>query len=610
MAPQRVVIVGAGPSGLVALKEMLEAGHDATLFEKSHVVGGVFSTLADSTYDGLYLTISNVFMAYSDYPCQEDYIKYSKKEEYAEYLKRYAAHFQLTPHIKFQTVVQLASLGSDGKWTITYTSGGSSSTLVGIDSLIVCTGSNQTPKKTPENVAKFGGRLLHSSEFQNAADFKDERVLIIGTGESAADVASEISQVATDTAIWARRPFILAPRYTAHQFTQPGYDEFEWLTTESRWSDCRVGDFLESGTTSRAVNSLPAWMYAGIRQFGWKLMSDMPDVSAGVNYIGRYSKACTSYKGVPAPVYFQADQAAWVTKNSRIADMAGRQAMEVIVSADATFEGNKVTFTSVIQDTVTAYRLDTPIQISREYDTVVCCTGYTNDFKWIETDPKYGELCSCPRSWYKHCWPPAFGDKLAFIGWARPHQGGIPQTSELCSRFHALLLNGERSLPANIAEATEAEAQAEAEYYVLSPKLTSLVDWPSFSVSLARMIGCEPRAPWFIWSPITWLKYWLYPMWPCWYRLRGPGAKPETFKVVMNRFPFFSSRVLTDVVTATITLPVAPIQKFIFNTLTYFIRPFRRVVGYHGLVTLFDRSKINILHGNNMRFKTLFTWAV
>lgn len=605
---KRVVIVGAGPSGLVALKEMLEAGHDATLIEKSHVIGGVFSTLKESAYDGLYLTISNVFMSYSDFPCEEDYIKYSKKEEYAEYLNRYAEHFKLLDHARLETTVEDATLGQDGTWTITCVHHGATDVLEGVQSLIVCTGSNQTPKKTPENIAQFGGKISHSSQYQSADEFKGQRVLIVGTGESAADMASEIAEVAKETAVWARRPFILAPRYTGRQFAQKGYDEFTWLTTEARWRDCCVGDFLEAGTTSRAVNSLPMWVYGGIRQFGWGLMSEAKELEPGVRLVGRYSKACTSYKGVSAPVYFQADQAAWATKNSRIADMVGRKAMEVVVSENATFSGNKVVFDNVIQDTYDAYRLDKPIRIEKEFDAVVCCTGYTNEFKWLHV-PDDRELCTCPRTWYKHCWPPGFGDKLAFIGWARPHQGGIPQTSELCSRYHALLLSGQRELPENVAKITEAEAKAENEFYVLSPKLTSLVDWPSFSLSLSRMIGCEPTAPWFLLSPITWLKYWFYPLWPCWYRLRGPGAKPETFHQVMDRFPFYQSRVLSDVVTAAFTTPFFPIQKCFVNVATYIFRPLLHAGGYHGFSTFFDRSKIYILHGNRMRFKSIFTWS-
>lgn len=607
---KRVVIVGAGPSGLVALKEMREAGHDATIVEMKHVIGGVFSSLADSAYDLLYLTTSNVFMAFSDFPCPEDHIKYSAKEEYNAYLMLYAAHFELMPHIHLETAVERATLGSDGKWTISCVSTKASTPhrFEAVDSLIVCTGSNRMAKPVPEKLNRFSGRLLHSSAFRNAAEFKDERVLVVGIGESGADIASEVAAVAKDTCVWSRRPFMLAPRFSPTQFFDPKYDEFEWLTTESRWRNCRVGDYLETLTTSRAMNSLPTWLYGMTRQFGWKMLSTMPGISGGFNYVCRYSLACTNFKGAPKSVYFKADQAAWVTKNARVADLASRRKLEVIVAAEAEFVEQSAVFKNVTQDPVTAFMLQEPIDVTREFDTVICCTGYTNDFKWIETD-KYGELGWSPRSWYRHCWPPGFGDKLAFLGWARPHQGGIPQTAELCARFHALLLSGKRQLPADVACITLAESRDEAVFYELSPNLESLVDWPSYSTSLSRMIGCEPAAPWLMWSPITWLKYWLYPMWPCWFRLRGPGAKPEAFYKVMNRFPLKNSGILVDAMTAILVFAIAPAQKCVGNLVTYIVRPFRRAARNHDWTSLIDRSKLNLLHSNDLQLKNVLTWS-
>ena len=78
----RVVVIGGGPCGLVALKELLEAGHGAILFERSASLGGVFAS--STSYPGLHLTISNWMMAFSDhqdptrlhYPSAEHYLAY------------------------------------------------------------------------------------------------------------------------------------------------------------------------------------------------------------------------------------------------------------------------------------------------------------------------------------------------------------------------------------------------------------------------------------------------------------------------------------------------------------------------------------------------------
>ena len=63
---KRIVIIGAGPCGLAALKEMLAAGHEATIIERSAVLGGTFASA--KAYPNLHLTISNWLMAFSDFP--------------------------------------------------------------------------------------------------------------------------------------------------------------------------------------------------------------------------------------------------------------------------------------------------------------------------------------------------------------------------------------------------------------------------------------------------------------------------------------------------------------------------------------------------------------
>ncbi|KAJ8600599.1 hypothetical protein CTAYLR_010040 [Chrysophaeum taylorii] len=561
MKKKVVVIVGAGPSGLVALKEMLEKGHDATIIEKSGVIGGVFSTLRESSYDALYLTISNVFMAYSDFPCEEDYIKYSKKEEYAVYLERYAAHFGLLDRIKFNTTVEAATLEGE-TWRIKCSDG-----EVSADSLIVCTGSNQVPKR-PRDFRSVRGKVVHSSQFQNADAFKGERVLIVGTGESASDVAP--------ATVWARRPFILAPRYTARHITKPGFDEYLCMQTEKMWRECYVGDFLECQTTSRAINALPLWMYSMVRQMGWKIMAS--------DFSNKYLEFL-AYPGVDKSVYLRADQAGWVTKNSRISEMAGRGSLEVVVAQNLRVEGKTVTFSDVLVDSNGERNASRRRQRLR-HDCPL--HGYTNDFDWIRTEQKTGAL--------------APGLSTAGL------PGGIPQTSELCARTPAPVVGRARA-PANIAEVTKTESEAETRYYVLSPNLTSLCDWPSFASSLTAMIGCEPPVPWLVFSPSKWLKYWLYPMWPCWYRLKGPGAKPEVFDQVMDRFPVIGSKV-SWTPSRSITIPFSVVQKFFVNTMFFLFKPFSRLPGYHGFPTLYNKSKLNILHGYKMKVKSLFSFAM
>ncbi len=89
---KRVAIVGSGPCGLAALKEMCEAGFEATLYERSGVIGGIFASAA--AYPDLHLTISNWCMSFSDFP-DPTRLCYPSARDYLAYLHSYARHFDL-----------------------------------------------------------------------------------------------------------------------------------------------------------------------------------------------------------------------------------------------------------------------------------------------------------------------------------------------------------------------------------------------------------------------------------------------------------------------------------------------------------------------------------
>jgi dimethylaniline monooxygenase (N-oxide forming) len=99
---KRVAIIGAGPCGLAALKEMREAGHEAVLYERSSALGGIFASAA--VYPSLHLTISNWAMAFSDFPDPKR-LCYSSANEYLQYLEEYARHFDLERHICYHSEV-------------------------------------------------------------------------------------------------------------------------------------------------------------------------------------------------------------------------------------------------------------------------------------------------------------------------------------------------------------------------------------------------------------------------------------------------------------------------------------------------------------------------
>ncbi|KAH8046257.1 N,N-dimethylaniline monooxygenase [Aureococcus anophagefferens] len=521
---QSCVVIGAGPCGLVAAKELREAGHDVVCLEKSQVIGGVFSTLRESSYDDLFLTVSNVFMAYSDFPCEEAYVKYSRKEEYAQYLHRYSAAFGLGDCIKFGHAVTKASYGTGTakKWRVEATRDDGSVVAFDADALVVSTGSNATPKCIKGVAEGFEGEKLHSSEFQNASDFAGKTCLVIGTGESAADISSELSTTAKHVTCWSRRPFMIAPRFVNWAVNDRHHDEFEAMKTESLWSKAKALDMLEAVTTSRIANMAPLWFYGILRTGLWTDKSHTNPAMIMTGIWGHHY-----YRSLPADdpnkskAFWQGDQIGWVTKNSRFAGMVGKGQLDMVVSKTAVFGA----------------------------------------------------------------------DSVAFRRRRRRH----PQCAELLARYHAMLLSGDKALPDDVAKRTKEEADAETAFYFATPHLTSLVDWPSFSESLAKLIGCTPSAPSFL-RPLKFLQWWYLPSWSCWFRQRGPGAKPETLKAVLDRCePGGGEFGNNDWVVMTVMFFVG-LGMSVFN---FFSRLLSKPGVFGGY--MWNKSRVFVLHGTPIR---------
>src|SRR5258708_24534089 len=194
----RVCVVGAGPSGLVAVKELLDEGHEPRCFEKSSTVGGVFNPPPDGrSYDHLKLTVSNYFMAFSSFPPQADEErKYWTRQDYANYLSRYIERFDLRRHIELKVDITKFNRLSDGAFRVRGRRGSEAFTER-FDAVAVCTGSHRVPH--PPRFAgepTFRGEIHHSADFTTGKAFAGKRVVCIGAGETAADVVKYISDEA------------------------------------------------------------------------------------------------------------------------------------------------------------------------------------------------------------------------------------------------------------------------------------------------------------------------------------------------------------------------------------------------------------------------------
>jgi hypothetical protein len=194
-------LIGAGSSGIAVAKALHEAGLPFDCFEKSDRIGGnwVFGNAngMSSAYRGLYINTSRDRMQYSDFPMPRSYPDFPHHTQIAAYFESYVDHFGFRDRIRFNTGVAHAELDARGAWRVRLESGETKT----YDALFVANGHHWDPA-WPE--PRFPGRF---------DVLRGKRVLVLGMGNSAMDIACESSDVAERTFLAARRGAHVIPKY-------------------------------------------------------------------------------------------------------------------------------------------------------------------------------------------------------------------------------------------------------------------------------------------------------------------------------------------------------------------------------------------------------------
>lgn len=209
-----VCVIGAGSSGIAALKTLHERGIPVECFEKSDRVGGnwVFGNQngMSSAYRSLHINTSRQRMEYSDFPMPAGYPDFPHHTQIAAYFDAYVDHFGVRDLIRFETGVDHAARDADGVWEITLESG----EVRRFDMLLVANGHHWDPRwPEPAFPGTFAGTELHAHHYVDNEPFRDRNVLVVGIGNSAMDIAVESSLVARRTLLSSRRGAYVIPKY-------------------------------------------------------------------------------------------------------------------------------------------------------------------------------------------------------------------------------------------------------------------------------------------------------------------------------------------------------------------------------------------------------------
>ena len=213
--PLRVAVIGAGPSGLTTVKNLRVAGvRDIVCYEASDAIGGnwVFREQPSnsSVYETTHIISSKRLSSFEDFPMPQDYPDFPSRRQILAYFNAYAEYFGVMPHVRLATRVERARRDADARWRLTLSHGGDTKEDV-VDALFICNGHHSDPV-LPQLPGRFDGEFLHAHAYKRAEPFRGKRVLVIGGGNSACDIAIETARLAAFTAISLRRGYHFLPK--------------------------------------------------------------------------------------------------------------------------------------------------------------------------------------------------------------------------------------------------------------------------------------------------------------------------------------------------------------------------------------------------------------
>jgi len=208
-------VIGAGPSGLAALRHLLAAGIEAECLEREEALGGNwrFGSGTSRVFASTRLISSKRLTEFADFPMPRHFPAYPDHRQCLDYFEAYADHFSLRARIRTgQSVERIEPAGRPGTGWVVETAGGQSRRYAGV---VIASGHNHVPR-FPEIPGEFSGRLLHSADYKSPTEpvmLAGQRVLVIGAGNSGCDIAVECSKHAAVTVHSTRRGYFVVPRF-------------------------------------------------------------------------------------------------------------------------------------------------------------------------------------------------------------------------------------------------------------------------------------------------------------------------------------------------------------------------------------------------------------
>ena len=212
VARHSVVVVGAGPAGLGVAARLQGAGTNVLVIDRSESVGSAWRT----RYDSFRLHTIRWLSGLPGMAIPRTFGPWVARDDFVAYLERYARRFHIRP--QFRIELQGLRADDDDGWVLSTSDGSMRARRV-----VLATGACTEPR-----IPNWPGRdtfkppLIHSSQYRNPGAYRGKRVLVIGSGNSASEIAAELAGARDVTVEMAvRTPPTILRRDTHGVPTQP-----------------------------------------------------------------------------------------------------------------------------------------------------------------------------------------------------------------------------------------------------------------------------------------------------------------------------------------------------------------------------------------------------
>jgi cation diffusion facilitator CzcD-associated flavoprotein CzcO len=208
----RYCIIGAGASGLAAAKNFVARGIPFDCLERERDIGGLWNIATPSgvVYETTHLISSISSTGFDDLPMlDEDYPEYPSHARVLDYFRDFVRTFGILEHMELgRTITEVAPRG-DGTWAVSVAGEAQPRSYRGV---VIASGHHDTPRM-PVYPGAFSGEILHSRAYRSPRQLRDRRVLVVGCGNSAADIVTDAVHGGSEVFLSIRRGYWFVPKF-------------------------------------------------------------------------------------------------------------------------------------------------------------------------------------------------------------------------------------------------------------------------------------------------------------------------------------------------------------------------------------------------------------